>query len=134
MEQSRYVRQVLSLEVHFILSRISVVILFIEFGFRVFRLNTVFSVNRGNIDCLLVFWVLSISPNGLDLTWLDGCDGEVFDDFQTSSSSPSSSCNGKDHGRELFGYEFFFHSFSYLFEVIIALLDILVLVCTIALQ
>lgn len=134
VEKSWYFRQKLGAKIAFILPRICVEIFPVIFGTRIQRLHAIFSIDADQVYGFSVFGVIFCSPDLFKFTWSDFGDWEILDNFDTSLGGSSSSCNGKDHGRQLFGNLFLLDFLSNLLEVGVTVLNVKIFVCTVTME
>lgn len=71
VEKCSYVRQILGIECTFIFSRAFVIVIFIELRCRIYRFDTIFSVDTYQIDSSPVNRIIFISPNAFNLFGLN---------------------------------------------------------------
>ena len=128
MEQCRNIRKVLILEIASIFFWIFVEILFVKLCLFISWLNAIFSIDRYDIDSSPMNWIIFGLNNFVKLCLLDMSNRQIFQDFQTSLSSPPSSSYCDDHRREFLWYFLFPNFLSNGFEMCVTICNIEVLV------
>jgi hypothetical protein len=134
VKQSRDMRKVFLFEVASILWWIFIVILFIEFRLRVTWDNAIFSIDVYHVYCFAVNGIIFGGQYLIELCLIYKCNWKVLKDLQTSLSSPAPPSYSKYHGRQFFWDLFFFNLLAYMFEVVIAVVNVKILVGAVAME
>lgn len=134
MKQGGDVWQIFSIEHAFILAWTLVVVIFIELSRGIKRLDTIFSVNRNQIDGIPMFGIVSISPNLLDMFRLNFGYWQILKNLDATCGCPASTSHCENHRGELFWDLFLFYFITDASQVRVTIFDIKVFVGAVAVQ
>lgn len=124
MEESRNVRKELAFEDALVLAGIGIEIISIELGFWISWLYAILCVYAHQVYCFPMLYVILVLHYLIHIRRFDFSDRQILKDFNAPLRCPSPPCHCKNHWRQFLRDFFFSDIIAYLFEMIIALLDV----------